>query len=614
MSQTVDQLPRSEPRRSNSTLRRHLARLRNVIPTRRLRNSETVLILISAGIGAVVGLGVVLLHDFVGYLHRVVFGLGEDRYLSEGVGIAAATMVIAPTLGGLLVGTLMFFVRRWRPGDIVDPIEANALFGGKMSLIDSFRLTVSTVISNACGASVGMEAAYTQTGSGLSSALGQLIRLRRGDLRILTGCGAAAAIAAAFNAPLAGAFYAFELVIGSYTLASLAPVAVAALTATVVARTTIGVAPIFSVDASTVGVSPLDYAAFALVGFASGWLGILTMQAVTVAERIFRKIAPPIWLRPALGGFCVGLIALWVPQVLGSGHGALQYILDMRLAMPLLIAMLAAKILASAVSLGSGFRGGLFSSSLFLGSLFGALLADIVSTVYPALEVADTAFMLVGMGSVAAAIIGAPVTMVMLVLESTADFPATVGVLTGVVVSSVVVRKAFGYSFATWRFHLRGVPIHGAHDVGWIDDLTVVRVMRRDQKTVPESMTVSGLRKIFPLGSVKLVFVTDEGGQYKGLLDMAAVHNPELDEQAEETRVRDLSRNARYFLLPRTNVRTALRQFSEAEEESLPVLDNPTSRKVVGYLTEAFALRRYNQELERQRSDELGTKYLYGSD
>jgi CIC family chloride channel protein len=595
-------------------MRRHLVRLRSVIPTRRLRNSETVLILISAGLGAIVGLGVVLLHDFVGYLHHVIFGLGEGRYLSEGVGIAAGTMVMAPALGGLLVGTLMFFVRRWRPGDIVDPIEANALFGGKMSLIDSFRLTVSTVISNACGASVGMEAAYTQTGSGLSSTLGQLIRLRRGDLRILTGCGAAAAIAAAFNAPLAGAFYAFELVIGSYTLAALAPVAVAALTATVVARATIGVAPIFSVDASTIGVSALDYVAFALVGFASGWLGILTMQAVTICERVFRRIAPPIWLRPALGGLCVGLIALWVPQVLGSGHGALQLILDTRLALPLLVAMLAAKILASAVSLGAGFRGGLFSSSLFLGSLFGALLADLVSTVYPPLEVTDTAFMLVGMGSVAAAIIGAPVTMVMLVLESTADFPATVGVLTGVVVSSVVVRKAFGYSFATWRFHLRGVPIHGAHDVGWIDDLTVVRVMRRDQKTVPESMTVSGLRKVFPLGSVKLVFVTDEGGQYKGLLDMAAVHNPELDEQAEETRVRDLSRNARYFLLPRTNVRTALRQFSEAEEESLPVLDNPTSRKVVGYLTEAYALRRYNQELERQRSDELGTKHLYGAD
>ena len=126
-----------------------LSRLKSVIPTRRLRNSEVVLILISAVIGAVVGLGVVLLHDFVGYLHHVVFGLGEGRYLSEGVGIAPATMVLAPALGGLLVGTLMFFVRRWRPGDIVDPIEANALFGGKMSLIDSFRLTVSTVISNA---------------------------------------------------------------------------------------------------------------------------------------------------------------------------------------------------------------------------------------------------------------------------------------------------------------------------------------------------------------------------------------------------------------------------------------------------------------------------------
>ena len=184
---------------------------------------------------------------------------------------------------------------------------------------------------------------------------------------------------------------------------------------------------------------------------------------------------------------CVGLIALWVPQVLGSGHGALQNSLDVRLALPVLLTMLTAKILASAVSLGAGFRGGLFSSSLFLGSLFGALLAHLADMVYPDLAVGDTAFMLVGMGSVAAAIIGAPVTMVMLVLESTADFPATVGVLTGVVVSSVVVRKAFGYSFATWRFHLRGVPIRGAHDVGWIEDLTVARVMRRDQKTVSRS-------------------------------------------------------------------------------------------------------------------------------
>src|SRR4051812_13411262 len=355
MSQVAALPPRRETRGSAHTLRRLVFRLTGVIPTRRLRNSETVLVLISAMIGAVVGLGVVLLHDFVNLLHQVIFGIGEGHYLSEGVGLAPGTVVIAPALGGLLVGTLKHSVRRWRPGDIVDPIEANALFGGKMSLIDSGRLTISTVISNACGASVGMEAAYTQTGSGLSSALGQKIRLRRGDLRILTGCGAAAAIAAAFNAPLAGAFYAFELVIGSYTLAALAPVPGAALTASLVARATIGVAPIFSVDVSTVGVGPQDYAVFALVGFASGWLGILTMQAVTVAERLFRRIAPPVWLRPALGGMCVGLIALWVPQVLGSGHGALQSSLDTRLALPVLLAMLTAKILASAVSLGAGF-------------------------------------------------------------------------------------------------------------------------------------------------------------------------------------------------------------------------------------------------------------------
>src|SRR5690348_560051 len=126
MSQVVDRTPLRETQGAASIWRRRLVRLRSVIPTRRLRNSEVVLILISAAIGTVVGLGVVLLHDFVGYLHRIIFGLGEGHYLSEGLGIDPTIMVLAPALGGLLVGTLMFFVRRWRPGDIVDPIEANA--------------------------------------------------------------------------------------------------------------------------------------------------------------------------------------------------------------------------------------------------------------------------------------------------------------------------------------------------------------------------------------------------------------------------------------------------------------------------------------------------------
>jgi len=218
------------------------------------------------------------------------------------------------------------------------------------------------------------------------------------------------------------------------------------------------------------------------------------------------------------------------------------------------------------------------------------------------------------MGTMAAAIIGAPVTMILLTLEMTANFYVTLGVMVGVIVASMIVRSTFGYSFATWRFHLRGVPIRGAQDVGWIRDLTVRKMMRRDIHTVSENLPLAELRAQFPLGGTNRVFLLDAKGDYAGMVVTADAHNPDLDERLPSLRAADLRQAETQFLLPHQNVRAALDRFVSAEVEALPVLASATDRKVIGFVTEAYALRRYNQELERQRSDELGNKYLYGSD
>jgi CIC family chloride channel protein len=278
--------------------------------------------------------------------------------------------------------------------------------------------------------------------------------------------------------------------------------------------------------------------------------------------------------------------------------------------MPLL-ALLAAKLVASAISVGSGFRGGLFSSSLFLGCLFGEILAQTLAWIDPSLVAQYNGFLLVGMGAVAAGIVGAPFTMVFLVLELTGDFPVTAGVLVGVIVTSTIVRLTFGYSFATWRFHVRGLGIRGAHDIGWIADLTATRLMRSDPKMVPSNMPLRDLRARYPVGSVKRVFVSDPEGLYAGSVDMAIAHDPQLDEALDAAMVADLVEQNRTYLLPDDNVRTALARFDEAHAESLPVLAGRTDRRVVGYLTEAYALRRYAQELERRRSAELGEQDLF---
>ncbi len=577
---------------------------------RDVRSSEVIQIFLCALIGGFVGAMTNYLRLLVDLLHKIIFLLPKHVPLSAGLATNHWRLLLVPAIGGLLLGLCALLARRFRAADIVDPVEANALYGGRMSIRDSAWLTAITLLSNAAGASLGMEAGYSQSGAAVFSSLARYFRLRREDQRIFVTAGAGAAIAAAFNAPLAGAFYGFELILGSYTPRALAPVAVASLSATLMQRTLNTPQPLFSIGGPIV-LHNSSYVLFGVMGVLAAGIGILAMQSVTWSERGLRALKVPEWLRPVAGGIVLSLLALQFPQVLGSGHGAIQYHLDVQWALLPLLALLIAKLIASAISVGSGFRGGLFSSSLFLGCLFGGAFLKIAAYFWPVLASQETAFLLVGMGSVAAAIVGAPLTMVFLVLEATGDFPVTVGVLTGVVTASTIVRLTFGYSFSTWRFHVRGIGIRGAYDVGWIGDLTVSRLMRSDPKIVRSDMTLKALREKYPPGTTKSVFCADPEGHYIGVVDMAAVHDPQFDEAVDVGLVADVVDRKKANLLPFENVRTALSRFEDTQTEQLPVLSAHADPRIIGYLTEAYALRRYTQELERRRAAELGEDKLF---
>ncbi|WP_085126180.1 chloride channel protein [Tistlia consotensis] len=576
-----------------------------------VRDSELALLVLSAALSLVVSAGVAMLHEASGWLHALLYLTPLDGHLSAGDVGDRRRLLLVPVLGGLVYGLIAEAVRRLRKRDVVDPIEANALYGGRMSLGDSLSLTALAMISLGVGASVGMEAGYSQGGAGFASKIGRKLKLRRNDLRTLVGCGAAAAIAAAFNAPLAGAFYALELVVGSYSLTVLAPIGVAAASATLVARLLFDPDPIVVVPA-TLTIGRLDYLAFFFLGLAAAAVGIVAMRGVTVVEARLQKLRVPRALRPLVGGLVLAGLSYGMPQVLGSGHGAIQETIDQSFPILVLLFILAGKLVASAVSVGCGFRGGLFSSSLFLGSLLGALVAAVITRVAPGVTVDPVTFTLVGMGATGAAVIGAPVTMILLVLEMTGNYPVTLGVLLAVLVASVAVRHWFGYSFATWRFHLRGVRLRGAQDVGWVRELSVGRTMRRDPVVVTADKTGAELRKRHPIGSTKRLFVVDANGAYLGMIDVPMLHAEHEPGGEGEPRAGALVSGTRAYLLPAMPVRLALELFEKEAVEALPVLDSEKDRRVIGFLTEAFALRRYSQELERRRSEELGNSDLFG--
>jgi CIC family chloride channel protein len=585
-----------------------LARLR--IAMRGFRNSDVGVVAAAALIGGAIGLGVAVVHESVLFIHHLLFGVPIEAQLSGTMIIEAWRVALVPTLGGLFYGGVAQLARRWRPGDIVDAIEANALYGGRMSLGDSLRLTFLTILSAGTGASIGLEAAYTQFGAGAASWLGRSLRLRRADLRTFVGCGAAAAIAAAFNAPLAGAFYAFELVIGGYTMGNLAPVAIAALAGAIVNRQLFGGAPIYIVY-DPLELNAIDYALATLLGIGGAGVGILAMTGVTMVEGWFRKVELPLWLRPTVGGVFLGLIALVYPQTLGSGHGGIVTVIASGFALPLVIGLIVAKLFASAIAIGSGFRGGMFSAALFLGSLYGDAAGALLALAFPDLAAHETLYTLAGMGAVAAAVVGAPVTMILLVLEVTSDFSATIGVTAAVLLAAFATRRWFGYSFATWRFHLRGVQVHGAHDIGWLHELTVGRVMRRDFATIETGASLAELRRRFPLGGPKIVFALDGSGHYAGMVDIQEAHSADLDAEAETRHVADLTTGVAHFLAAGQSVRLALDLFIAAETETLPVLAAAGDRRIIGYLSEAYALRRYNRELEARHREEIGEDELF---
>src|SRR6266478_1344085 len=567
-----------------------------------VRAHETSLVVLAGLIGTTGGLVVVAMSMAVAGLHTLLFDISIRERLSSQPGIEPLRALLVPSLGGLELGLAFLQLLRWRRAREIDPIEANALHGGRMSFRGSVIVALQTVWSSGVGASVGLEAGYTQLASGISASLGRAFHLRRADQRIMVGCGADTALAGAFGAPLAGAFYAFELVIGGYTPASLTAVGVAAVAGYFVTHG-------FAALSLGIGVGPVgdvlgrDLALAGLLGILAALFGIAIMRGVALCESLLTGSGIWLPLRPALGGLAVGLMALLTPHVMSSGHGALHFTSIVSMPLTMIAGVFVLKALASVISLGSGFRGGLFFAALFLGALGGRLFAAGIDMIWPGLNLDPNVYAIVGMSALSASVIGGPLTMAFIALESTGNLWLTTAVLVAVMISTQITRELFGYSFATWRFHLRGETIRSAADIGWIRDLTVRRLMRPDVPTVNADMPIGQFRGRFPLGSKTQVVAVDAAGRYAGLALVADAHAPGLDAKSG---LNGILHHRDVVLHPVMNIQEAIEVFDAAEAESLVVVESGDEHRPIGILTEAHAMRRYAEESEQRRREAVG--------
>ncbi|UUX49074.1 chloride channel protein [Nisaea acidiphila] len=570
-------------------------------------NEQVLLSGLAVVVGVAAAFAAVLFRELIGLVQAAFFGFEHEHVASGVEGLAWWHILLAPAFGGLLVGLyLRFLMPGGRPQGVADVIEANALRAGRVSGRAGLGAALVSAASIGTGASVGREGPAVHLGATIASYIGRRFRLTRSQSRTLLGCGVAAAVAASFNAPVAGVFFALEVVIGHYALTAFAPIVIASVAGTIVSRTYFGDIPAFVVPPHEIA-SFLEFGAFALLGVTSAMAAIAFMRLVTVAQTVAERTRLPRWLRPTAGGLIVGAIALLYPEILGVGYEAMDNALNENYALTALIALAVLKIVATAISLGFGFGGGIFSPSLFIGAMVGGAFGIVASIPNPDLSSGHGAYTLVGMGAVSGAVLGAPISTMLIIVELTGDYRLTIAVMVAVVIASLLTRTFHGPSLFHDQLAARGISVRGGHDVAVMSGIRVDSLVRDDVVTVRADADVDAVRSALLAAAGGVVFAVDEERRLVGTVTLATLGKDVFSSpEGRSFSLEDAIDRSRPVLVLNDELGPAIDQFGAVRDGILPVVRSRDLPVLAGRLEETEVMRAYNQALERLRDEEHG--------
>lgn len=570
-------------------------------------NDQVVMATVAVIVGGTAAGGAIAFRESIDFLQFLFFGFSSERVATFAAQMEWWRLILAPVVGGLLIGLFCKYVMPGgQPQGVAHVIESSALRVGRMSMRQGLGAAIISATSIGCGASVGREGPAVHLGASLASFLGRQLNLTRSQARTLLGCGVASAVAASFNAPIAGVFFALEVVIGHYALSAFAPIVIASVFGTILSRVWFGDFPAFEVPSQHI-TSFLEFPAFMLLGVVCAGAAIALMRVAGAVEVHGQRLPIPRWLQPAGAGLIVGVVALEFPEILGVGYEAMDTALNEGYGLQMLISLAVLKILMSAVCLGAGFGGGVFSPSLFVGAMIGGAYGVVATLPFPELSSGHGAYTLIGMGAVSAATLGAPISTILIIFELTGDYKLTLGVMVAVVIASVVTRVLHSPSFFADQLRRRGVHIHGGHDIAALRNLKVHDLMQQDHISVNETTGLDSLRNRLRIAPLNELFVIDPDEKLVGTITLTDLGEVAFDSSRDrEYTAIDLARKHPPFLEIGDGVEKAIRRFSEAEEGLLAVVDSAERMRLVGCLHERDVMRAYNQALITQQAEEHG--------
>lgn len=566
---------------------------------------ETVVLFLAVAIGGGTGLAVVLFHYLIGCIHRLML----ENVMGAIGAWGAWTLACIPSIGGLLVGLM-----RWRLQDFglgISSLLSAAKSSGGVAPVKATAKAVAASVSLGTGASLGPEGPSVEIGANIGMILGRMLQVSQERLRLLLGAGAAAGLAAGFNAPIAGVFFALEVVLGTtFATSAVSLVLLSAVVSALITQIGQGGQPAFTLPAYEVR-SPMELPLYLGLGLFASLVSIAYTHAIQLAQRGFQGQVTglawmgqiPTWLRPVIGGVCVGITALVFPQVLGIGYETVEAMLrDAQFSLPLLVGLLVVKLVMTAISLGSGLVGGLFAPAMFLGASLGSAYGKSLALILPISPesiAAPPAYAMVGMAAVLASSVRAPLTSILLLFELTRDYRIILPLMAAVGLSVWLVerlRPTVHHPVTTQPTELTVEPDENAE---FLHKLPVLQAMHQDFLTLPSSLSVVQAGLALTRHQSRSALVIDEAEELAGIVTLQDINRAigrleqhplapgepdNLMSSLSNQKLRDICTQDLLYAYEDEPIADAVARMAARGLRQLPVVERENPHHVVGLL------------------------------
>ncbi len=557
-------------------------------------------------VGLLGGLGAVAFRHLIDFFQKIIYSSSDPLSIVT-QGLPWWHVVLAPAVGGALVGPLVYFLAREAKGHgVPEVMNAVAIEGG---IIRKRVVVVKSIASALCigsGGSVGREGPIVQIGSAIGSSLGQLLKVPDDLMRVLVACGTAAGIAATFNAPIAGAIFALEIILADFALKNFIPIILSSVFATVVSREFVGNFPAFQVPPYDLE-TPWELGLYVILGILAGLLAVAFTTTLYKSEDLWDSWKIPEYFKAAIGGMIIGIIALQFPQIMGVGYFSIEKALLNQEVWTLLLLLAPLKILATSITIGSGGSGGIFAPSLFMGAMGGGAFGFLVHSLFPEYTAQPGAYAIVGMGAVVAGTTHAPIQAFLMLFELTQDYRVIPPLMISCVISTFVARGIKKESIYTLKLLRRGIDIQAGRDVNVLKTMRVKDFMTRHPETIPERMPLRQLTQVLPYSQHTSFPLTDSDGNLVGMLSLRDFRTVVYEDSLLDVVIaRDLGTIPAISVTDRDNLAVAFALINDNGIERLPVVaDHGESRKVIGILSQRDIISAYNQALEARGLREM---------